>query len=44
MLVVIDLKNTMEVNGYQLFFTIFFCVQQNKETHTSLEQDLVEDE
>ncbi len=44
MLVVIDLKNTMEVNGYQLIFTIFFCVQQKKETHTSLKQDLVEDE
>ncbi len=44
MLVVIDLKNTMKVNGYQLIFTIFFCVQQKKETHTSLKQDLVEDE
>ncbi len=37
-------KNTMEVNGYQqllvtnILQNIFFCVQQNKEIHTGLEQ------
>ncbi len=33
----------MEVNGYQQLFgyqnsSIYFCVQQNRETHTGLEQ------
>ncbi len=36
-------ENTLEVNGYHqlfvdIFLSIFFCVEQKKETYASLEQ------